>query len=326
MFAFWSAPSCGSSFCARLTTRGARLMRARSARRRCERGRPSWLPRFSVAADYYKIDMSGSIVLVSGLVAQTQSVCEASNGASPLCALYFRPLPFSNRTAANYPTLVLAQPQNIARTWTDGVDFEVNYGLALNELRSSLPGWLNLRLLASYQPDLDTVLYPGQPVVNTAGTVSVAPGATVAMAVPAVKFSLGASYLVGPWTLATQVRWRSSLALNGDPTVAFDGPSIPANAVADLTAVYKFNVGTKAFEAFVTVQNLFDQLARSYASTVQVANFGGGNTIMPVPDISGGAGATYLTAKMFVYEWGGQICNRAPRHGLFVTNASTIQV
>ena len=249
--------------------------------------RPSWLPRFSVAADYYKIDMSGSIVLVSGLVAQTQSVCEASNGASPLCALYFRPLPFSNRTAANYPTLVLAQPQNIARTWTDGVDFEVNYGLALNELRSSLPGWLNLRLLASYQPDLDTVLYPGQPVVNTAGTVSVAPGATVAMAVPAVKFSLGASYLVGPWTLATQVRWRSSLALNGDPTVAFDGPSIPANAVADLTAVYKFNVGTKAFEAFVTVQNLFDQLARSYASTVQAANFGGGNTIVPGDDVIG---------------------------------------
>jgi hypothetical protein len=59
---------------------------------------------------------------------------------------------------------------------------------------------------------------------------------------------------------------------------------------------------------------------------VGLYDFGGGNTIMPVPDISGGAGATYLTAKMFVYEWGGQICNRAPRHGLFVTNASTIQV
>ena len=59
---------------------------------------------------------------------------------------------------------------------------------------------------------------------------------------------------------------------------------------------------------------------------VGLYDFGGGNTVMPVPDISGGAGATYLTAKMFVYEWGGQVCNRNPRHGLFVTNAGTINI
>ena len=59
---------------------------------------------------------------------------------------------------------------------------------------------------------------------------------------------------------------------------------------------------------------------------VGLYDFGGGNTVMPVPDINGGSGATYLTAKMFVYEWGGQICNRACRHGLFVTNAGTMQV
>ena len=59
---------------------------------------------------------------------------------------------------------------------------------------------------------------------------------------------------------------------------------------------------------------------------VRLYDFGGGNTVMPVPDTSGNAGATYLTAKMFVYEWGGQICNRIPRHGLFVTNAGTIQI
>ena len=59
---------------------------------------------------------------------------------------------------------------------------------------------------------------------------------------------------------------------------------------------------------------------------VGLYDFGGGNTVMPVPDIGGSAGATYLTAKMFVYEWGGQICNRIPRHGLFVTNAGTINI
>ena len=59
---------------------------------------------------------------------------------------------------------------------------------------------------------------------------------------------------------------------------------------------------------------------------VGLYDFGGGNTVMPVTDTSGNAGATYLTSKMFVYEWGGQLCNRAPRHGLFVANAGNIQI
>ena len=59
---------------------------------------------------------------------------------------------------------------------------------------------------------------------------------------------------------------------------------------------------------------------------VGLYDFGGGNTVMPVTDTSGNTGATYLTSKMFVYEWGGQVCNRAPRHGLFITNAGTIQI
>ncbi|HXF12225.1 MAG TPA: hypothetical protein VN517_03670 [Terriglobales bacterium] len=59
---------------------------------------------------------------------------------------------------------------------------------------------------------------------------------------------------------------------------------------------------------------------------VGLYDFGGGNTVMPVTDTSGNPGATYITSKMFVYEWGGQICNRNPRHGLFITNAGTINI
>jgi hypothetical protein len=64
---------------------------------------------------------------------------------------------------------------------------------------------------------------------------------------------------------------------------------------------------------------------------VGLYDFGGGNTVMPVPDTGsnvGGTsgGGTYLTSKMFVFEWGGQICNRAPRHGLFISNAGTINI
>ena len=59
---------------------------------------------------------------------------------------------------------------------------------------------------------------------------------------------------------------------------------------------------------------------------VGLYDFGGGNTVMPVTDTSGNPGATYTTAKMFVYEWGGQLCNRVPRHGLYFTNAGTISI
>ena len=64
---------------------------------------------------------------------------------------------------------------------------------------------------------------------------------------------------------------------------------------------------------------------------VGMYDFGGGNTVMPVPDTGtnvGGTsgGGTYLTAKMFCFEWGGQLCNRAPLHGLFISNAGTITI
>jgi hypothetical protein len=60
---------------------------------------------------------------------------------------------------------------------------------------------------------------------------------------------------------------------------------------------------------------------------VGLYDFGGGNTVMPVVDTAtAGTGGTYLTSKMFVFEWGGQICNRIPRHGLFITNAGTMAI
>lgn len=54
-------------------------------------------------------------------------------------------------------------------------------------------------------------------------------------------------------------------------------------------------------------------------------DFGGGNTIMPVPD-TGTTNGTYLTNKMFVYEGGFQLCNKAPRHGLYIQQAGQLTV
>ena len=54
-------------------------------------------------------------------------------------------------------------------------------------------------------------------------------------------------------------------------------------------------------------------------------DFGGGNTIMPVPDI-GTTGGSYITDRMFVYDCFFQLCNTAPRSGIYIQQAGVLQV
>ncbi len=52
---------------------------------------------------------------------------------------------------------------------------------------------------------------------------------------------------------------------------------------------------------------------------LQLYDFGGGNTVMPVPDPSGNG---WLTSNQFAYETSFNLACSAPRHQLYVTNAS----
>lgn len=217
--------------------------------------RPSWLPRFSIAVDYYKITMNNAIANVSALDGATQAICEASNGTSPLCSLAVRPLPFSDRTAANFPTLLLAQPVNISRTSTYGFDIEANYGFNLGN------GAVDLRLLASNQPSFKTQLLPVTPVVDVAGAAESGTG------VPKWKMNFQAQYANGPLTLSLAERWRSSLRPSNNPDITYANPKISAVAYTDLTAKVMIPTGGRKLETFLSVQNLFDKKPPIYAPT-----------------------------------------------------------
>lgn len=52
-------------------------------------------------------------------------------------------------------------------------------------------------------------------------------------------------------------------------------------------------------------------------------DFGGGNTVMPVPDI-GTTGGSYITDRMFAYDCFFQLCNKVPRSGLYIQNAGVL--
>ncbi len=207
--------------------------------------RPSWFPGFSFAADYYQISIKDAITSISGANITIQQLCEASNGSSDLCNLYIRPLPFSDRSAANYPTYVISQPLNVASVKAHGIDFEANY------VRSLMGGNFSIRALASYQPKLVTVQFVGAPPQNAAG----------ATGVPSWKVTGVLHYDIGGFGIDTQTRWRNAERRSANPTLVFRDGKIPAVSFTDLTVSYRVKRDESQAQFFFTVQNLFNKVS-----------------------------------------------------------------
>ena len=120
--------------------------------------RPEWFNGFSVAIDYYDIKINNAIGNVSGSNSIVQKECEDSGGASVLCDLIQRPLPFSNRDPVlNFPTRAFTRALNVTKLRVKGVDGEVNYAT------QALGGNVSLRGLLAYQPTSLTQNFPGSP-------------------------------------------------------------------------------------------------------------------------------------------------------------------
>ena len=209
--------------------------------------RPGFLPRFSVAIDYYNIRVNDAIVTIDPLQAATQSACETSGGTSPVCSLYVRPLPFDDRTPANYPTQLLTQALNIASIKTHGVDFEANYSTSL----AGQP--IALRALVNWQPRL---VFDNGPtgIVHVAGAADGLPGS---VPIPSLKFVASVDYdVTDQFRVRVQERWRNSLKQNGSETLVYADPKVPAVAYTDLTMTYTIS---DAVNMSLNIQNLLDK-------------------------------------------------------------------
>jgi outer membrane receptor protein involved in Fe transport len=218
--------------------------------------RPSWLNGFSVAVDYYNIMMTNAIGGVSASSTAVQDECEASNGASILCQLFERPLPFSDRSAANFPTRAYSRSLNAAFLKVHGVDAEINYsGIDLG------PGVLNLRTLVAWQPVSNTKSFASSPITYRAG----------AAGLPKWRLTTFVNYDVGRLSINLLERWHSSTSRSGNLDQVFDAPKVAARAYTDVTFSYRLPLGivTEDSEAqlFVTVQNLFNQQLSPYLPT-----------------------------------------------------------
>ena len=232
---------------------------------------PHWLPRFNISVDYYNIVIENAIGSVGGNNTATQQECERSNGTSPLCSLYVRPLPFSDRSAANYPTTILNQSLNIANTYTHGVDVETSYNFDLADIAAPLAGNVDLRLLVSHQPVIKSRALPTAVTLNQAGAASLGPGSP-APAEYRVNLSLG--YKLNKLSTNLTFRHWTELHPSSNPTLVYSDPNIPAITYVDLNVSYDVAWRDHAGSLFLTVTNLTDQDAPLYASTSFTGNPG----------------------------------------------------
>jgi len=214
--------------------------------------RPTWLPGFSVAIDYYDISMKNAIGNVSASNSSVQQECEASGGTSTLCTLFERPLPFSDTSSANFPTRAFSRQLNVATLDTHGIDAEMNYATDL------WGGNMSLRGLFAYQPTLETRNFPGSPLLNRAG----------AAGLPAYRVTAFVHYDINDISVDLQERWHSSTRRSSDPTIVFDAPRVGARAYTDLTLAYRLvTADDRSAQIFLTVQNLFDRQPAPHVNT-----------------------------------------------------------
>lgn len=218
---------------------------------------PSFLPNFSLSVDYYRIKIDNAIANVTGNNATVARLCEESGGASPLCALYIRPFGFDNRTPANFPTLILARPENIAAFLSEGIDTEVNYNFRVGEAR------INLRGLVTYTMKQTNQTLPGTTVLDAAG----------AAGLPSVRAVLNAQYIRGPFRFDWLQRYVNSTRRDADPVQVWAEPPVPARTYTDLTASYDIKAFGGTNEVFVNIQNLFNTAPAVHGNT------GGSSTV-----------------------------------------------
>jgi iron complex outermembrane recepter protein len=211
--------------------------------------KPSAVPGLSIAVDYYRIKLGNAISLIDGRLASIQAACNASGGTNTFCELYERPFPFTNTTAANFPTLVRTVLLNASSIKTWGIDGEINYNFAVGS-----EGKISLRGLVGYQPVLTTILAPGiEPQIGGGAAATQSTGG-----VPKLRLTGFVGYSNSDFSIDLQQRWRSSLVRDATRSLVFADGKVPSVAYTDATFTL-FAGKDKGKQIFFSVQNLFDK-------------------------------------------------------------------
>jgi iron complex outermembrane receptor protein len=220
---------------------------------------PTFMPRFSLAVDYYETKLSNAITGISYANDAIQGLCLASAPSynSQFCTLAVRPLnpgdPNYTNPAVNMPTEIRSAPLNASVIKTHGIDAQIDYNWDM------FGGTLFIRHLLSYQPVNETLNTPA----STFYTYAIQ---------PKLSQTTFISYQHESWSLALQNRWLGSVdlrssdnKLNGNRQNYVD-PTLDAYDVVDMTVTKKFDAFGGGLEAFLNVSNLLNERAPLFGS------------------------------------------------------------
>src|SRR6185437_1771065 len=189
---------------------------------------PTWIDNLTVSYDYYQIDIKNGIGSLSASNNQLQNLCEQSNGTSQYCSLYARPLPFSDRSPANYPTAIYSQALNTAYQAIEGSDIEVDYHFDLADVAAQWPGTLNLRLMLNIQPVNESQQFTG--------------AAFTFATPPKGRATTFVNYDIGDWSFGLQDRWVSGNPLASQPTIIYNPRRIVSSNYLDFNMQRRFTI------------------------------------------------------------------------------------
>jgi len=207
--------------------------------------KPEFLPDFSVALDYFNIDIKNAITTVDGTSASIQNACYLSAGSSFYCSTQTRALgSYTNTSPANAVTVWFQEPLNIAEQTTEGVDFEANYKT------TAFDQPLTFRLLSTYQPSNNLA----QPNANTLYSAGVTD--PVWRTTGFIHYDVTEMFGVD-W----ETRWRSA-EKNADPRYFVVAPgSLRVSPATYSNVTLSYRIPTPSYgeaTVYVNVQNLFN--------------------------------------------------------------------
>jgi outer membrane receptor protein involved in Fe transport len=209
---------------------------------------PNFAPGLTASLDYFRIHMKNAINQIQANSLNVQSLCENSGGTSPFCALYQRPFAFSNTSPANYPSRIFTRNLNTAAVQTEGFDFEANYSFAMADLVEDWTGAWTVRTLATYQPVLQSIAFPGAPIVRVSGIG--APNG------PKTRFTGFLAYSKDDWTLGLQDRWLSGFSQVSQTGQVWLNPHVRSFNLVDVNIERKFALEGGELSAYLVIQNL----------------------------------------------------------------------
>jgi outer membrane receptor protein involved in Fe transport len=201
---------------------------------------PHAVENFSVAVDYYHINVTGSITTLS--TEQIVTNC-ATTGAD--CQLVTRPTPTS------FPTLITVAPTNSSFLKTSGIDFDASYRTGL------AGGELGVRLYANYLQHFVTQESVTEPAYDNAGYATVGNQPT---ALPHRRATLNIDYRMAAFNFFVSEQYIGGLSLDSpQPDNVYVNPDVPTVYYTNAMVSYRMPMDKGNVETYLNVGNLFDK-------------------------------------------------------------------